>query len=193
MLIDEEHNPRISDFGLACTVGRLQPGLSYLQRLSSSTNNPGAARWAAPERLSGSKPHPSGDIYSFGCVMFEVITRFDIWATTDTLHQVLSGDIPWREKTTFQVVALKLSAHKPPSRPICTAVGDEHWGLMVRCWSSAPQQRPTAREVVMDMFFSVDTDSVGTPSEGSGKAVLFFFFSLYRSLAVRSFLLRQTK
>ena len=110
--------------------------------------------------------------------MFEVITRFDIRATADCLYQVLSGDIPWGEKTTYQVVALKLSTHEPPSRPICTVVGDEHWGLMVRCWSSAPQQRPTAREVVtvVDMFFSVDTDSVGTPSEASGKAVLFFFF-----------------
>ena len=51
---------------------------------------------------------------------------------------------------------------------------------MVKCWSSAPQFRPTAREVVMvvDMLFSVDyldTDSVDTPSEGSGKAVFFFF------------------
>ena len=94
MLIDEEHNPRISDFGLACTVGRLQPGLSYLQRLSSSTSNPGAQRWAAPERLSGCKPHPSGDMYSFGCVMFEVIILFDVWATAECLHQVLFEDIP---------------------------------------------------------------------------------------------------
>ena len=93
-MIDEEQNAQISDFGLACTVGSLQPSLACLQRLSSGTNNPGAARWAAPEQLSGCKPHPSGDMYSFGCVMFEVIIRFDIWATTDPLHQVLSGDVP---------------------------------------------------------------------------------------------------
>ena len=86
MLIDKEQNAQISDFGLACTVGSLQPGLSYLQQLSSSSNNPGAARWAAPERLSGCKPHPSGDMYSFGCVMFEVIIHFDTRATADSLH-----------------------------------------------------------------------------------------------------------
>ena len=177
MLIDEEQNARISDFGLACTVGRLQPGLSYLQRLSSGTNNPGAARWAAPERLSGCKPHPSGDMYSFGCVMFEVIIRFDMWATTDCLHQVLSGDIPWKEMNTCQVLVLKLSAHRTPGRPIRTEIGDEHWALIMRCWS-APQLRPQAREVVMEVhrFFSVDADSVGTPSVGSGNAVFFFFF-----------------
>ena len=74
MLVDEDQNPRISDFGLACTIGKLQPGLSYLERLSS-TSNAGAVRWAAPERLSGCKPNVSGDIYSFGCVMFEVMGR----------------------------------------------------------------------------------------------------------------------
>ncbi|KAG6370833.1 kinase-like domain-containing protein [Boletus reticuloceps] len=131
VLVDEEQNPRIGDFGLSCTIGKLQPGLSYLQRLSSASNV-GAVRWAAPERLSGCKPHPSGDIYSFGCIMFEV----------------LSGDIPWNDKTTYQVVALKLHAHQPPSRPIHTAVEDEHWTLMVRCWSS-PQRRPSAREAVI--------------------------------------------
>ena len=72
------------------------------------TNNPGAVRWAAPERLSGCKPHPSGDMDSFGCMMSEVtFICFDIWAAVDPLHQVLSGDGSWREKITFQVVALK--------------------------------------------------------------------------------------
>jgi len=79
VLIDEEHSPRISDFGLSSTIGKLQPGLSYMERLSS---NVGAVRWAAPERLSGCKPHPSGDIYSFGCMMFEVTTRPRVLATT---------------------------------------------------------------------------------------------------------------
>lgn len=69
VLIDEEHNPRISDFGLSSTIGKLQPGLSYLQRFS---NTPGAVKWAAPEQLAGCELHPSGDIYSFGCIMFEV-------------------------------------------------------------------------------------------------------------------------
>ncbi|KAF8557113.1 kinase-like protein [Imleria badia] len=165
VLIDEEYNPRISDFGLACTIGRLQPGLSYLQRLSS-TSNVGAVRWAAPERLSGCKPDPSGDIYSFGCVMFEV----------------LSGDIPWREKSIWEVAALKLLAHKLPSRPLQTVVTSEHWALMVRCWS-CPRRRPTARDVVVvvQTFFCADNYGVTSCSRhGWGTAelhILFFFFN----------------
>ena len=177
MLIDEEHIPRISDFGLSSTIGRLQPGLSYLQRLSS---NVGAVRWAAPERLSGCKPHPSGDIYSFGCMMFEVTTRRSVLATTELSRQVLSGDIPWKEKNNYQVIALKLEAHKPPSRPIHTAVEDEHWALMVRCWSR-PQRRPTAREVIVVVrtFFSTDSCDIDH-DRGTPEIWFFFFMSLVR-------------
>ena len=77
---------------------------------------------------------------------------------------------------TFQIVALKLHAHKLPNRPICTAVGEKHWELMIWCWLPAPQLQPMACEVVMamDTFFSVGANSVGTLSEGLGKTVLFF-------------------
>ena len=109
VLIDEEQNLRISDFGLAATIGRLQPGLSYLQRLSS-TNNVGAVRWAAPERLSGCKPSTSGDIYSFGCIMFEVMTHPDVLTMSEFSPQILSGDIPWKEETDFQVIAPRTQA-----------------------------------------------------------------------------------
>ncbi|KAF8548252.1 kinase-like protein [Imleria badia] len=82
VLIDEEYHLRISDFGLAATIGRLQPGLSYLQQLLS-TKHTGAVRWTAPERLSGCKPKPPGDIYSFRCVMFEAATRAGVLSMTE--------------------------------------------------------------------------------------------------------------
>ncbi|KAF8123455.1 kinase-like domain-containing protein [Boletus edulis] len=159
VLIDEEQNPRISDFGLSCTIGKLQPGLSYLQGLSS-TNNAGAVRCAAPERLSDCKPHPSADIYSFGCMMYEV----------------LSGDVPWKEKNDFEVIALKLMAHKPPSRPIHPAVEEEHWALMVKCWSS-PKRRPSAREVVIVVQTFSSSSERGCVSHAEQlKCIAFFFF-----------------
>ena len=89
---------------------------------------------------------------------------------------MLSGDIPWREENDYEVVALKLMAHKPPSRPIHTAVGDEHWALMVRCWS-CPRRRPTAREVVVvvQTLFSTDTERDTHDARGTFKIGIFFF------------------
>ena len=77
----------------------------------------------------------------------------------------------------MQVLALKVKAHKLPSRPICTAVGDEHWALMVRCWSY-PQRRPTAREVVVvvQTFFSIDTRDISRHGPGTPEIWGFFFF-----------------
>ena len=181
MLIDEEHSPRIGDFGLSSTIGKLQPGLSYLQRSSS---NVGAVRWAAPERLSGCKPHASGDIYSFGCMMFEVTSHPGVSVITEFSPQVLSGEIPWKEKNNYQVVALKLEAHKPPSRPIHTSVEDEHWALMVRCWSTCVRRRPTAREVVVVVrtFLSTDTHrgTHDTGRQGCGTFEIWIFFFSYQ-------------
>ncbi|KAF8434148.1 kinase-like domain-containing protein, partial [Boletus edulis BED1] len=166
VLIDEEQNPRISDFGLACTIGKLQPGLSYLQRLSS-TSNVGAVRWAAPERLWLQTPPLRGHIFTW---------VYYVRAKTDFLQQVLSGDIPWKDKTTYQVVALKLHAHQPPSRPIHTAVEDEHWTLMVRCWSY-PQRRPSAREVVVVIQTFSSSGERGCISHAEQpKCIAFFFF-----------------
>ena len=78
----------------------------------------------------------------------------------------------------LQVLALKVKAHRPPSRPLDTAVGDQHWALMVRCWSY-PQRRPTAREVVVvvQTFFSVDTHDIGH-GRGTSQIWVFFFFDL---------------
>jgi len=171
ILVDEDQTPRISDFGLACTIEKVQPGLTYLQRLSN-TNNPGSARWAAPERLDGSKPHPSGDIYSFGCIMFEV----------------LSGEVPWKDKTDWKVVALKLTTHELPSRPERGIIRNEHWKLMVQCWSTRPQQRPRAGEVVVAVytFFSKKQDVDGRDREIPEFQILFFFASHRPDLAQTS-------
>jgi len=155
ILIDEDQTPRISDFGLACTMEKVQPGLTYLQQLSS-TNHPGLARWAAPEQLEGSKPHPSGDIYSFGCTMYEVF----------------SGEVPWKDKTDIQVIALKLTTQALPSRPKRGTIRNEHWKLMVRCWSPRPQQRPRAGEVLV----AVDTFIKGAERSGRSPHFTSFFF-----------------
>ncbi|KAH0833978.1 kinase-like domain-containing protein [Lanmaoa asiatica] len=113
ILIDEECNPRLTDFGLSSAVGKLQPGMTYLNRCSAS---PGATRWAAPELFDDAcEPKPSADLYSFGCIMLEV----------------LSGNIPWEGKTDTVVIGLKILQRKFPDRPTSVEIQDEHWELIV--------------------------------------------------------------
>ncbi|KAG9312172.1 kinase-like domain-containing protein [Chiua virens] len=131
ILIDDDHNPRLIDFGLASSIGPLQPDDSYLIKKSSAF---GSLRWMAPEILSGNKLVPSADMYSFGCIMLEV----------------LSGEIPFQGEGDTRVIFLKVKENKLPHRPVCATLETRHWEFITRCWSK-PQERPTARDALLQV------------------------------------------
>ncbi|KAF9230520.1 kinase-like domain-containing protein [Melanogaster broomeanus] len=73
VLLDGEHNARLTDFGLTQVLGSVHEQMDYLR---SVIIRPGAIMWAAPELLpdDGSRPEITVkcDIYSLGCIMFFV-------------------------------------------------------------------------------------------------------------------------
>ncbi|XP_043466967.1 mitogen-activated protein kinase kinase kinase 7-like [Leptopilina heterotoma] len=113
---------KICDFGTACDLK------SYM------TNNKGSAAWMAPEVFEGSRYTEKCDVFSWGIILWEVLSRrkpFDdiggsayriMWA-------VHIGQRP----------ALLESCPKPIER------------LMTRCWSKVPDERPSMVEVVRIM------------------------------------------
>ena len=77
ILIDNNHNPRIVDFGYSQTLSK-QDKLTYLW---SESVRPGAKKWVAPEVLEPDlypdlkdkdKHTLKGDIYSLGCIILFV-------------------------------------------------------------------------------------------------------------------------
>lgn len=72
VLLDSDYTARLADFGYASLVGNIPEALRYLQR---STARPGALRWSAPDQVRSEGAFirtPKSDIYSFGCVVFQV-------------------------------------------------------------------------------------------------------------------------
>ena len=73
MLIDDAGNARLCDFGLASLLGE-ESGSG----LTTTTDYTGTARYTAPELIDpptdtgGYKPTPPSDIFSLGCVIYEV-------------------------------------------------------------------------------------------------------------------------
>ncbi|KAG1812470.1 kinase-like domain-containing protein [Suillus subaureus] len=130
VLIDGVGNPLLTDFGLATVVG--DPDLQWGSTTAGSDFNP---RWRAPEVI-GIKGDPElptfeSDIYSFGGVMIFVV----------------SGDVPWKHKGAFQIVAALAERANPVSaRP--HNILDNHWVLIQKCWSWDPLDRPRAVEVL---------------------------------------------
>ncbi|XP_063954739.1 mitogen-activated protein kinase kinase kinase 7-like isoform X2 [Lytechinus pictus] len=113
---------KICDFGTACDFH------TYM------TNNKGSAAWMAPEVFEGSAYSEKCDIFSWGVILWEVISRrkpFDdiggpafriMWAVHNGRRPPLIRNIP-----------------KPLEK------------LMTRCWSSEAKMRPSMHEVVSIM------------------------------------------
>ncbi|VDO01867.1 unnamed protein product [Rodentolepis nana] len=124
ILVNKEGVVKISDFGLA-------------QILGSDMNNKiehFPARWTAPEIMLGeTKCTTKCDVWSFGVLMFEILT---------------CGMQPYEDLKTDEVKEAVLNGRRLPSP---TKYGFEcHsriYSLMQSCWDVDPQKRPTFREI----------------------------------------------
>ncbi|KAH0826779.1 kinase-like domain-containing protein [Lanmaoa asiatica] len=135
ILIDGEHNARLTDFGLSQTVSPRQGQLSYLWTPSI---RPGAWMCAAPERLYPRlypdlkvEATPHSDIYSLGCVILFI----------------LSSKFPWLDRRDAEN---KLGEFQNPLRPVWpVSIPNGVWNFIERCWSpQLPRNRPSAQEVL---------------------------------------------
>lgn len=88
---------------------------------------------------------PSLDIYSFGCVIWETMTRQVVWGDHDwdeIKQSVVNGDRP-----SISLAALSITSEHQDERKF-----EEHMNalidLMKLCWKANPQDRPTAHQVV---------------------------------------------
>ncbi|KAG1724264.1 kinase-like domain-containing protein [Suillus lakei] len=131
VLVDGLRHPRLTDFGLATVAGDGELQLSMTT--AGRSFNP---RWRAPEVIgidpedTPVRPNFKSDVYSFGGVMFFIV----------------SGDIPWKEKTQQHHIIIELSKKATPARP--DNVLDDDWNLIQQCWSWDPAGRPGATEVI---------------------------------------------
>ncbi|KIK34492.1 hypothetical protein CY34DRAFT_639381 [Suillus luteus UH-Slu-Lm8-n1] len=135
ILIDKGGHARLIDFGLSTIV---QPLIDQSHVAISSVRH-GAIRYAAPELVLADDTHESPvslektDIYSFGCVMLEV----------------LSGRLPWSEIRREEVISVTMSQGRGPQRPNChPKIVDSDWNFIQKCLQSEPELRPSAEKVL---------------------------------------------
>lgn len=141
----------ISDFGFAYTC------LDENQSIPSNICTP---RWAAtelfihPDQERIPVPTTSSDVYSFGCIVLQVINnrqyaRYD--NLTNDLLQVLSGKIPfWHIRRPAQVIILKYQG-KDPLDECPSDLSVIHWEFLQSTWSNPPEIRPSSDQVLASM------------------------------------------
>jgi len=131
VLIDKRGNPCICDFGLSKIIGRR----------GFTTASLGTASYMAPELFFvldalDPKQSPSttksSDVYSFGLLALEVLTSE-----------------PPKGRPSRPIVTAKVQAELHPKRSDYsrTAVTDEIWTILKRCWVPNPALRPPIKNL----------------------------------------------
>ncbi|KAJ3573607.1 hypothetical protein NP233_g2323 [Leucocoprinus birnbaumii] len=136
VLISNDLRAMITDFGFSVTA-IFSTGSTYNSKECFT------GRWAAPETLNEResdtpiRPTKAGDIWSLGCLIYEVLSR----------------KVPYHRRQTNPAVIAGLLLEELPSRPglddhDSDPIGDDMWALMLKCWSFNSGERPTCQEVL---------------------------------------------
>jgi eukaryotic-like serine/threonine-protein kinase len=120
--ITREHRVKVLDFGIAKAVG--SPDSNAYTTVTEPGQLIGTPAYMSPEQARGKPTDERGDIWSFGCVLYEMLTGkppFQGETASDTLAGVLGQEPDWDTL--------------PPATPANVKV------LIRRCLEKDPQQR----------------------------------------------------
>ena len=125
LLVDENLHVKVCDFGLS------QVKEDGLEKLQDTDSVPGTPLWMAPEVLLGKPFDASSDVYSFGIVLWEMLTKEEVYP----------------EFTSFGAFkrAICYKHHRPTPPP---GIPSSLASLLERCWHRDAGQRPSFQQLI---------------------------------------------
>ncbi|MFD5876268.1 serine/threonine-protein kinase [Streptomyces sp. NPDC060322] len=167
LMLDADGSVKIGDFGIAQFVD--DPSTA----LTTAGHIVGTSLYLAPERALGRTADSASDMYSLGCVIYQLLVGqppFRSDTATATLYQhVDTPPVPVRQRgvdvsPAFDSYLLGLLAKKPEDRPTAQQVSD--W-FRTDAWRGRPeplpQQRPASRRSAAP---AVSAPAQGGPAGG---------------------------
>ncbi|MER6850608.1 serine/threonine-protein kinase [Streptomyces flaveolus] len=125
LLLDADGTLKIGDFGIARFLD--DPGAA----LTATGQIVGTSLYLAPERALGRPAAPAADVYSLGCVVY----------------QLLTGRPPFQAGTALAVLHQHLDASPIPPRQLGVSLPPAFESYLLGLLAKEPQDRPTAEEV----------------------------------------------
>ena len=133
VLLTDGLRAKVADFGLARV---LHASVVTTSAHSSAHAPTGTYHWMAPELLRGDahSRRPPADVYSYGVVLFELLSGQRPWANARSAAEVIAA-VGWGGKR------VELPTGLTSACPLLAA-------LMNRCLATSPAERPTFLEIV---------------------------------------------
>ncbi|XP_072987538.1 probable serine/threonine-protein kinase PBL23 [Typha latifolia] len=160
ILLDEEFNPKLSDFGLA----KLGP---VGDKSHVSTRVMGTYGYCAPEYALTGKLTKMSDVYSYGVVLLELITGRRAIDTTKPTHEQLLvrwAEPLFKDKSKFVQMADPMLQGKYPMKGLFQALA-----VAAMCLQEEAGGRPLISDVVTALEYLADSSSYSI--EGSKEAI----------------------
>lgn len=126
-MLDENYRAVVGDFGLSRDIY----AKDYYASENKKTKLP--VKWMAPECLEKGNYNSKSDVWSFGVVLWELMTR---------------GVNPYPEVDNWDVLRYIKAGRRMPQPPFCP---DILYKMMTKCWSFNPNDRPRFSELVHEI------------------------------------------
>ncbi|XP_036376075.1 hepatocyte growth factor receptor-like [Megalops cyprinoides] len=124
-MLDESYTVKVADFGLARDVYDKE---YYSVHNKSAVKLP--VKWMALESLQTHKFTTKSDVWSFGVLLWELMTR---------------GAPPYSDVNSFDITVFLLQGRRLLQPEFCP---DALYNVMIECWHPKPERRPTFSELV---------------------------------------------
>uniref|UniRef100_UPI00398E8A28 tyrosine-protein kinase Srms n=1 Tax=Pristiophorus japonicus TaxID=55135 RepID=UPI00398E8A28 len=117
VLVGEELVCKVADFGLARLIR------DDVYNIRAGTKIP--IKWTAPEAANYQRYSVKSDVWSFGVLLYEIVTY---------------GKDPYERMTNKEVMNQVTNGYRMPCPKTCT---QDVYGIMLRCWNESEESRPS--------------------------------------------------
>uniref|UniRef100_A0A8C1G8Y8 receptor protein-tyrosine kinase n=1 Tax=Cyprinus carpio TaxID=7962 RepID=A0A8C1G8Y8_CYPCA len=135
-MLDESFTVKVADFGMARDVYDKE---YYSVKDSKKAKLP--VKWMALESLQTQKFTTKSDVWSFGVLMWELMTR---------------GASPYPDVDPYDITTYLMQGRRLLQPQYCL---DSLWSIMLQCWNPEPEKRPSFPslvKVIQDIHYSLE-------------------------------------
>lgn len=139
VLVGENNVCKVADFGLARVFMKENENVYEAKEGSKFP-----VKWTAPEAINDHKFTIKSDVWSFGILLYEIMTF---------------GQMPYPAMSNYQVVHQVPQGYRMPNPPNCPKV---MYDIMADCWKEKENDRPTFETLqwkLEDLIFDQDVTS----------------------------------